>query len=114
MPSLGRNLFSSGLDGVESTKVQSAPTSRNLEDQDVTGGKKCKQSQIAAKLGDFIDFRKDQMEKTLEKLEDKKIREEEYSMEKCNDMVDAVEELSNEQKGDELSNEQKGDAIELF
>nr|XP_034586585.1 uncharacterized protein LOC117849098 [Setaria viridis] len=82
----------------ESIEVQSAPASRNLEDQNVTGGKKCKQSQMAAKLRDYIDFRKDQIEKTLEKLEEKKRREEDYSIEKCIDIVDAMEELSDEQK----------------
>uniref|UniRef100_K3XT71 Myb/SANT-like domain-containing protein n=1 Tax=Setaria italica TaxID=4555 RepID=K3XT71_SETIT len=84
----------------KSIEVQSTPASRNSEDQDVTGGKKCKQSQMAAKLGDYIDFRKDQIGKTLEKLEEKKRREEDYSIEKCIDIVDAMEGLSDEQKAD--------------
>uniref|UniRef100_K4A110 Myb/SANT-like domain-containing protein n=1 Tax=Setaria italica TaxID=4555 RepID=K4A110_SETIT len=84
----------------KSIEVQSAPASRNSEDQDVTGGKKRKQSQMAAKLGDYIDFRKDQIGKTLEKLEEKRRREEDYSIEKCIDIVDAMEGLSDEQKAD--------------
>uniref|UniRef100_K3YN32 Myb/SANT-like domain-containing protein n=1 Tax=Setaria italica TaxID=4555 RepID=K3YN32_SETIT len=98
MASIDRNLLSFGLGGVESIEVQSAPASRNSEDQDVTGGKKRKQSQMAAKLGDYIDFRKDQIGKTLEKLEEKKRHEEDYSIEKCIDIVDAMEGLSDEQK----------------
>nr|TKW27882.1 hypothetical protein SEVIR_3G287200v2 [Setaria viridis] len=70
MASIDRNPLSFGLGGVESTEVQFALASCNSEDQDVTGGKKRKQSQMAAKLGDYIDFRKDQIEKTLEKLEE--------------------------------------------
>ena len=76
MASNDRNPLNFGLGGVESTEVQSAPASRNSEDQDVTGGKKRKQSQMAAKLEDYIDYRKDQIEKTLEKLEEKKRCEE--------------------------------------
>uniref|UniRef100_K3ZC35 Myb/SANT-like domain-containing protein n=1 Tax=Setaria italica TaxID=4555 RepID=K3ZC35_SETIT len=100
MASIGIIPLSFDLGGVESIEVQSAPASRNLEDQNVTGGKKCKQSQMAAKLRDYIDFRKDQIEKTLEKLEEKKRREEDYSIEKCIDIVDTMEELSDEQKVD--------------
>ncbi|RCV21836.1 hypothetical protein SETIT_4G170000v2 [Setaria italica] len=44
MASIDRNPLSFGLGGVESIEVQSAPASRNSVDQDVTGGKKCKQS----------------------------------------------------------------------
>ncbi|RCV38573.1 hypothetical protein SETIT_8G153300v2 [Setaria italica] len=100
MASIDRNPLSLGLGGVESTEVQSAPASRNSEDQDITGGKKYKQSQMAAKLGDYIDFRKDQIEKTLEKLEEEKRRDEDYSIEKCIDIMDAMEGLSDEQKAD--------------
>ncbi|RCV18073.1 hypothetical protein SETIT_3G271100v2 [Setaria italica] len=99
-PSSGYNGMASRLDGIESTEVQSAPSNHNSEDQDVVGGKKRKQSQMAAKLGDFIDFRKNQNEKTLEKIKEKKRREEDYSVEKCIDIVDTMEELSDEQKAD--------------
>lgn len=98
-PSSGYNAMASLLDGIESTEVQSAPSNYNSEDQDVVG-KKRKQSQMAAKLGNSIDFRKNQNEKTLEKLKEKKRREEDYSVEKCIDIVDTMEELSDEQKAD--------------
>nr|XP_034605671.1 uncharacterized protein LOC117865558 [Setaria viridis] len=44
MAYIDRNPLNFGLGGVESIEVQCAPASRNSEDQDVTGGKKCKQS----------------------------------------------------------------------
>uniref|UniRef100_K3YEC6 Myb/SANT-like domain-containing protein n=1 Tax=Setaria italica TaxID=4555 RepID=K3YEC6_SETIT len=68
MASIDRNPLNVGLGGVESIEVQSAPASRNSDDQDVTGGKKRKQK--------------------------------DYSIEKCIDIVDAMERLSDEQKVD--------------
>ncbi|RCV21905.1 hypothetical protein SETIT_4G176200v2 [Setaria italica] len=100
MASIDRNPLNFDLGGVESIEVQSALASRNSDDQNVTSGKKRKQSQVAAKLGNYINFRKDQIEKTLEKLEEKKRCEEDYSIEKCIDIVDAMEGLSDEQKAD--------------
>ncbi|KAF8725617.1 hypothetical protein HU200_020157 [Digitaria exilis] len=70
------------------------------EDQEGGGGKRRKQSQTAAKLGDYIDFRKSQIQKTVEKLDEKKRHEDEYSVEKCIDIVDGMEDLSDEQKAD--------------
>ncbi|KAF8722598.1 hypothetical protein HU200_022433 [Digitaria exilis] len=90
----GTNAFTSGLDGLESFEAQSAPSNHNTEDQDVPSGKKRKQSQIASKLGDFVDFRKDQIVKTMEKLEEKRIHEEDYSVKKCVTIVDGMEELT--------------------
>ncbi|KAF8695334.1 hypothetical protein HU200_037564 [Digitaria exilis] len=87
-------------DNVEGTEAQSAPLNRSSEDQEVGGGKRRKQSQTAAKLGDYIDFRKGQIEKTEEKLGEKKRHEDEYSVEKCIDIVDGMEDLSDEQKAD--------------
>lgn len=49
---------------------------------------------MAAKLGDFIEF--NQIEKTLEKLDD----DDDFSVEKCIDVVDAIEDLTDEQKAD--------------
>ena len=101
-----RNLFNSGypfgscLDGIGSTEVQSAATNQTFEDVEGFSGKKRKQSQMAARLGDYIDFRKDQLEKTMKELNEKKKREDDYSVQKCIDIVDAVEELTDEQKAD--------------
>ncbi|KAF8687837.1 hypothetical protein HU200_042778 [Digitaria exilis] len=100
MAFFGRNPFSSFHDSVEGTEAQSAPLNHNLEDQEGGGGKRRKQSQTAAKLGDYIDFRKSQIQKTVEKLDEKKRHEDEYSVEKCIDIVDGMEDLSDEQKAD--------------
>ncbi|KAF8687926.1 hypothetical protein HU200_042518 [Digitaria exilis] len=95
-----RNPFSSFHDSVEGTEAQFAPLNHNSEDQEGGGGKRRKQSQTAAKLGDYIDFRKSQIQKTVEKLDEKKRHEDEYSVEKCIDIVDGMEDLSDEQKAD--------------
>ncbi|KAF8681866.1 hypothetical protein HU200_045312 [Digitaria exilis] len=100
MAFFGRNPFSSFHDSVEGTEAQSAPLNHNSEDQEGGGGKRRKQSQTAAKLGDYIDFRKSQIQKTVEKLDEKKRHEDEYSVEKCIDIVDGMEDLSDEQKAD--------------
>lgn len=100
MTFVGRNPFSSGLDGIESIEVQSTPSIHNLEDQHGASGKKRKQSQMAAKLGEFIEFRKNQIEKNMEKLDDKKKQEDDYSVEKCIDMVEAMEGFTDEEKAD--------------
>ncbi|KAG2613214.1 hypothetical protein PVAP13_4KG344600 [Panicum virgatum] len=92
--------FNSGLDGIESTEVQPAATNKTSEDVEGFSGKKRKQSQMAARLGDYIDFRKGQIEKTMKELNEKKKREEDYSVQNCIDIVDAIEELTDEQKAD--------------
>ena len=51
---------------------------------------------MAARLGDYIDFRKDQIEKTMKELNEKKKREDDYFVQKCIDIVDAIEELTDE------------------
>ena len=78
--------------------MQSAPPYLNLEEQESVSGKKHKQSQMAAKLGEFIDLRKIQMEKNQEKLDEKKKKD--YSVEKCIAVVDTIEDLTIEQKAD--------------
>jgi Mg/Co/Ni transporter MgtE len=55
---------------------------------------------MATRLGDYIEFRKDQIEKTIKELNEKKKCEDDYSVQKCIDIVDAIEELTDEQKVD--------------
>ena len=55
---------------------------------------------MAAKLGEFIDLRKIQMEKNQEKLDEKKKKEDDYYVEKCIAVVDSIEDLTIEQKTD--------------
>ena len=80
--------------------MQSAPPYLNLEEQESVSGKKHKQSQMADKLGEFGEFRKIQIEKNMEKLDEKKKKEDDYSIERCIDVVDSMENLTNEQKAD--------------
>jgi hypothetical protein len=90
--------ISIGLGGVEGLEVQSDISTHNLEDLDVTSGKKCKKSQMAARLGDYLGFRKAQIQKAQEAIEEKNKREEDYSIDKCINIVDAMEGLSDEEK----------------
>jgi hypothetical protein len=90
--------ISIGLGGVEGLEVDIG--THNLEDLDVTSGKERKQSQMAARLGDYLGFRKSQIQKAQEAIEEKKKREEDYSIEKCIDIVDATEGLFDEEKAD--------------
>ena len=55
---------------------------------------------MAAKLGEFIEIRKTQMEKNHEKLDEKKKKGDEYSVQKCIAVVESMEDLTNEQKAD--------------
>jgi hypothetical protein len=55
---------------------------------------------MAARLGDYIGFRKAQIQKAQEAIEEKKKREEDYSIEKCIGIVDAMEGLFDEEKTD--------------
>ncbi|KXG23788.1 hypothetical protein SORBI_3008G140500 [Sorghum bicolor] len=73
-------------------EVQSAP-SINLEDQEGVSGKIRKQSQMPAKIKEFIELRKIQ-------IDDKKKQEDDYCVEKCIDVVDGMEDLTDEQKAD--------------
>jgi hypothetical protein len=55
---------------------------------------------MAARLGDYLGFRKAQIQKAQEAIEKKNKREEDYSIEKCIDIVDAMEGLSDDEKAD--------------
>ena len=55
---------------------------------------------MAARLGDYIDFKKDQIEKTMKELNEKKKHEVDYFVKNCINIVDAIEELTDEQKAD--------------
>ena len=43
---------------------------------------------------------KTRLKKTMKELNEKKKREDDYSVQKCIDIVDAIEELTDEQKAD--------------
>ena len=98
--SIGINFGTNPFSQIEGLEVQSARSNVNLEEQESAGGKYRKQSQTTAKLGEFIEFRKIQIEKNMEKLDEKRKKEDDYSIEKCIDVVDSMEDLTNEQKAD--------------
>ncbi|XP_066309804.1 uncharacterized protein [Miscanthus floridulus] len=98
--SIGINFGTNPFSQIEGPEVQSAPPYLNLEEGASASGKKRKQSQMSAKLGEFIDLRKIQMEKNQEKLDEKKKKEDDYSVEKCIAVVDTIEDLTIEQKAD--------------
>ena len=49
-----------------------------------------------------MDYKKEQTEKVMENLNEKKRREDDYSIEKCIDNLEAMEELTDEEKADAL------------
>ncbi|KAL6888326.1 hypothetical protein ACP4OV_009352 [Aristida adscensionis] len=109
---VGRNPFSTSFSGqgassehLETHEAQSVQSNQSSGHEDGKGGKKRKESQVASVLGDYLEFKKDQSTSTLEDLKEKKRREEEFSVANC---VDALEAM------DDLTDEQKADALELF
>ncbi|KAK3158416.1 hypothetical protein QOZ80_2AG0136970 [Eleusine coracana subsp. coracana] len=79
----------------EAVEAQSAPSGASAQDH---SGKKHKQSQVAVILNDYLDHKKAQSQKTVGALIEKKVREEEYSVEKCLDTVNGMNVLTDEDK----------------
>nr|ACG48451.1 hypothetical protein [Zea mays] len=94
-PSVGSE---TNVDGLmldqEACEVQSPPSVTSV----YRSGKKRKKSQVASVLDDYLEHKKKQTQKIMEVLLEKKSREEEYSIERCLDTVDAMEELTDEEK----------------
>ncbi|RCV33526.1 hypothetical protein SETIT_7G089600v2 [Setaria italica] len=61
-------------------------------------GRKCKQSHIESALEGYVEYKKSQTSKTLQALEERKRHDKEFSVENCVDQVDAMIELTNEEK----------------
>ncbi|TVU21039.1 hypothetical protein EJB05_30650 [Eragrostis curvula] len=99
------NRFGASEDGQEASEAQSAPPS---------SGRKRNQSQIAATLGVYLDTKTDQAQKTVESIMHKKKREEDYSVEKCLDTVEAMEELTDKEKATAAGLFEKEIKRELF
>ena len=80
-----------GLD-ISSTRneAQSAPSNQDSV-QGASGGRKRKQSHIGATIEGFVQYNKMQTSKTMEALNEKKKQDEEFSVHKCLDKVDAME-----------------------
>ncbi|XP_066392544.1 uncharacterized protein [Miscanthus floridulus] len=71
-------------------EAQSAPSNQDFV-QGTSGGRKRKQSHIDAVIDGFLQFKKMQTNKTMEALNEKKKQDEEFSVDKCLDEVDAME-----------------------
>uniref|UniRef100_K4A1A0 Myb/SANT-like domain-containing protein n=1 Tax=Setaria italica TaxID=4555 RepID=K4A1A0_SETIT len=80
----------------ENNEAQSA--SSNQDSRQGEGGKKRKQIHIGSALEGYVEYKKSQTSKTLEALEEKKRHEEEFSVKKCVDQVNAKVELTDEEK----------------
>ncbi|TVU46266.1 hypothetical protein EJB05_05791 [Eragrostis curvula] len=61
-------------------------------------GKKRKPGRVAVVLDDYLEHKKVQSGKAVEAIMEKKMRAEEYSIEKCLDTTDCTEELTDEDK----------------
>ncbi|KAF8700943.1 hypothetical protein HU200_033829 [Digitaria exilis] len=104
----GTNPFAPCFDGQETSsahEVQSAPSNQDSRQGEGGSGRKRKHSHIGSAIEDYVDFKKSQTSKTLEALEEKRRRDEEFSIEKCLEKVDSM---------DELTDEDKSYALELF
>uniref|UniRef100_K3ZL69 Myb/SANT-like domain-containing protein n=2 Tax=Setaria TaxID=4554 RepID=K3ZL69_SETIT len=84
---LGTNPFASSFDGQETSSAHKGGS-----------GRKRKQSHIGSALQGYVDFKKSQNSKTLQALEERKRCDEEFSVEKCVDQVDAMAELTDNEK----------------
>jgi hypothetical protein len=94
------------LDGQETTsEARSVPAIQEAREGENTSRRKRKQSHIGAALEDYVEFKRSQINKTLDALKEKKKDEEQFSMRKCVNEMDAM---------DGLTDEEKSYAVELF
>nr|TKW33741.1 hypothetical protein SEVIR_2G259700v2 [Setaria viridis] len=96
----GVNPFASSFDGQETSKGGS--------------GRKRKQSHIGSALEGYAEYKESQTNKTLQTLEERKRREKEFSVEKCVDQVDAIVELTDEEKSYALDVFESGTHRKIF
>jgi hypothetical protein len=91
------NPVSASVDAHEVSEIeaQSVPSGTSTQTE---SRKKRKQSQVVVVLDNYLGHKIKQSDKTVEALFEKRTHEEEYSMEKCLDTVDAMEELTYEAK----------------
>nr|TKW04260.1 hypothetical protein SEVIR_7G097400v2 [Setaria viridis]TKW04264.1 hypothetical protein SEVIR_7G097400v2 [Setaria viridis] len=76
------------------------PVERTQDSRQEEGGsgRKRKQSHMGSALEGYVEYKKSQTSKTLQALEERKRRDEEFSVENCVDQVDAMIELTDEEK----------------
>ncbi|RCV30073.1 hypothetical protein SETIT_6G064800v2 [Setaria italica] len=88
---LGANPFASSFDGQETSSAHNEHNEAQDSRQEEGGsGTKHKQSHIGSALEGYMEYKKSQTSKTLQAFEERKRREEEFSVEKCVDPVDAM------------------------
>ncbi|XP_022680059.1 uncharacterized protein LOC111256395 [Setaria italica] len=96
---LGANPFALSFDGQETSSAQNERNEAQDSRREEGGsGRKRKQSHIGSALEGYVEYKKSQTNKTLQALEGRKRRKEEFSVEKCVDQVDAMVELTDEEK----------------
>ncbi|KAL6660645.1 hypothetical protein ACP70R_001680 [Stipagrostis hirtigluma subsp. patula] len=90
-------------------ELQGASSSHNLDEEEPAAstcsgqkddnvGKKRKQSQVAGVLQNYLDFKKKQSIKFMDELDETSKPKDDYSIKKCMDVLDSIEELSDEEK----------------
>ncbi|KAG2562607.1 hypothetical protein PVAP13_8KG273101 [Panicum virgatum] len=100
----GNNPYASSFDGQGTSSARNEQNEAQSAPSEGGSGRKRKQSHIGSALVDCVEFKKSQTSKTLEALNEKKKRAEEFCFEKYADQVDSINELTNE----------KSYAMELF
>lgn len=96
---LGANPFASSFDGQQTSNAHNEHNEAQDSRQEEGGsGRKRKQSHMGSALEGYVEYKKSQTSKTLQALEERKRRDEEFSVENCVDQVDAMIELTDEEK----------------
>ncbi|KAL6591856.1 hypothetical protein ACP70R_049719 [Stipagrostis hirtigluma subsp. patula] len=90
----GQGASSSYINLDEEEHATSACSGRKEDDP----GKKRKQGHVAVVLEKYVDFKMQQSKKFVEELDETKKPKEEYSIKNCMDVLDTIEELSDEEK----------------
>ena len=96
-----RSASFTSLDGPDITsahnEAQSAHSNQDFV-EGASGRRKCKQSHIGSAIEDYVQYKKKQTGKTIEALEERKKKEEAFSVPKCLYEMDAMDGLTDVEK----------------
>ncbi|KAG2605972.1 hypothetical protein PVAP13_4NG236271 [Panicum virgatum] len=96
-----RSASFTSLDGPDITsahnEAQSAHSNQDFV-EGASGRRKRKQSHIGSAIEDYVQYKKKQTGKTIEALEERKKKEEAFSVPKCLDEMDAMDGLTDVEK----------------
>ncbi|CAO2175529.1 unnamed protein product [Urochloa humidicola] len=93
------NAPSGSINVVDDDGDEIEPASSTSSGQKKGGSaRKRKQSQVAGVLQDYVDFRKKVTGNFLDQFDDKKKPSEDYSIKRCLNILESIEELSDEEK----------------